>query len=531
MAPLLYSALIQALGFVYLFLALALMAVETFWCFAYVFTVWATLATLLLFRTTTSAWGALWLTVSTRGGVFRFFKVLFLKRAVLAATTYPEFQVASEAFCVATACPLGDPLFIAGEEGAAPGGADAHLELLIEELCSARINGRGYNLMHRLHAGLSHELLRAGANPALRNEICRGLMALADPSARGPTVPEKADFFRDIRLSCGRTALALAPGGPFTLAYFGAVEELRKFRLLPRLLSACGSGALVGAVVALLSDHQLEELAREPARLVGPSPLRGRFSLRCAAPATALRPEEAALAARGLEPLLMDFQWVQRNGEWHLSAALGGASAPLVCSPEQLPVLLRHQLGDETFLSAYQKTGRVLAIAVWEGAANGGAGKRFALSAFTTPLVLLYSAVAKSCMPWDDKGRGLPLLALVDGACEVFPLDGLASESRGGPFDDMDEPPAFFHASRVLVLSLAARLNGGASSGNLHQLWPRPKLGSSRAAVDAVFTAGISWGSLSKDFERALGYLRESILARFSALCDKGLIPPYLGRT
>ena len=449
-----FSLLITTLGTSYLYLSLLLISFESLLCLVYIFSVWFTLSCILLSRFMSSAARAAWATCTTRGGLFHFFRALFLKRALLRATTFAQFSAARDAYHLQVA---GSPLGDLDDIAEAP---DAHGARLLSELMQARTVGSGFSLMHCLHSALSHELLAPRKATALRHEICRSLLALSDPSVAGPAIAEKGDFFRDVRLSCGRTSLCFGPGGPFTLSFFGAVEELRRFHLLPRLISGCGSGALVAAVTALLTDRELMELSREPMRLVGPLTIRERFGLRTVGALPQLGAEEAETAKRGLEPLLCDFMWVRESGEWALASALGIAKAGwgslLVPSEEALADLLRNQLGDETFLTAYKKTGRVVCVTVWAGAAGPrGGGHRFALSFATSPHVLLYSAVAKSCQPWTSTGGSMPLLALTEsGGVEVFPLEGLPSERCATPFEAMEEPPPFFHAKRVIVLSL-----------------------------------------------------------------------------
>ncbi len=522
-----YSVFINILGSVYLYLSVLLIVAESTVSMIYVCTVWATLSALLLWRSVSSAYRTLWVTFSTRGGVFSFFRAWYLKRTLSLATTYTDYVAARAAYNLQFPGSPG-PFLI---EHGCPPAQDAHSAALQRELVAARVAASGFSLMHGLHAALSHELLHSSESSTLRLEICRSLLALADPIQMGPSFAEKSEFFKDVRLSVGRTVLCLSPGGSFTISYFGVVEELRKMHLLPRVLSACGAGALVGAVVAVLTDRELEELAREPARLVGPVPLRERFALHLAGPPPALCPAESALSKRGLEPLLIDF--LGDNSKWRLAAALGfPATASGLWYGAKIPVdegamnaLLRNQFGDETFASAFKKTGRVLCVTVWQGHDSGVSGSRYALSFVTCPHVLLYSAVAKSCEPWQGGASG-PLLQLsAAGVKEPFPLDGLPSERCATPSDGVEDPPHFFHAKRVVCVSLREdawdAISRDTNAAEFRAIWP--------AATEAPLPDASGF-SPHAELNRILRFLRDDIFSRFDHLCTKGLIPRHLGR-
>jgi len=313
-----------------------------------------------------------------------------------------------------------------------------------------------------------------------------------------------------------------------TISYFGAVEELRKLHLLPRLISCCGSGAVVGAALAVLTDRELEELSLEPARLVGPTPLRRRYCLREVEPPIFLRADEDEWALRGLEPLLLDFHWFNENKVWAFSGIAGhnsstGWAPPTPPSIETLTQLLRYQLGDETFLSAFQKTGRVLCVTVWAASSSSGVGQRFALSFATCPHVLLFSAVAKSV-----SGHARPLLALSEtGTMEAFHLAGLPSERCETPFDSIEEPPLFFHAKRVIVLSLHTpklmflenTIAADASTRlNFNSIWPTVEIFAGAPSSQKPWQA---WRVVLGTLARGVGFLREDIFARFKYLCQK----------
>ncbi|GAB4818468.1 hypothetical protein N2152v2_005514 [Parachlorella kessleri] len=182
-----------------------------------------------------------------------------------------------------------------------------------------------------------------------------------------PELPleEKSAFLRETRHAFGRTALVLSGGGPLATYHLGVVRALLEHRLLPRVLAGSNTGSVVCALACTRTDDELMEL------------LEGMGALDLAFFATPTTPQAL-------------HTWLSRGDEGEASRRR-----------------LRHLLGDLTFMEAFQRTGRILNIAL--SPADTSEPPRL-FNYLTAPHVLVWSAAAPCC-PGPLAGSPQELLA------------------------------------------------------------------------------------------------------------------------
>lgn len=213
---------------------------------------------------------------------------------------------------------------------------------------------------------------------------------------------EKYAYLRETRHAFGRTALVLSGGGSLGSFHVGVVKALYDQNLLPKVLSGSSAGSIVCAIVATKTDEELGPLLRD-------------F-------------EDFDMAFFGNSTFPQFFKHLLLKG-----------------TLQDIDVLqrrLRTLLGDMTFLQAYNKTGRILNVAVT--AADTNEPPRL-LNFLTAPNVIIWSAVAcSSAFPYlfspgellafDSKGRPVKLQSrsfpIMSKGANMGPGNGPASERR-----------------------------------------------------------------------------------------------------
>lgn len=252
-------------------------------------------------------------------------------------------------------------------------GQEVHLydrKLLEEKVAHLRrVRGGGGGIADQMFA-LRADLMRNLGNitnsalhehfpiiPEPIREYIEEVRSQLEDVANSPDLPleEKSTFLRETRHAFGRTALVLSGGGPLGAFHLGAVRALLEHRMLPRVLAGSGTGAIVCALVCTRTDEELGELLEG----VGGLDL-GFFST----PTLPRRLHTALLKGAGA-----DSEACRRR--------------------------LRHLLGDLTFMEAFQRTGRILNIAL---SAAGTSEPPRLMNYLTAPHVVVWSAAAP-CSP------------------------------------------------------------------------------------------------------------------------------------
>ncbi|HET8881397.1 MAG TPA: DUF3336 domain-containing protein [Solimonas sp.] len=160
---------------------------------------------------------------------------------------------------------------------------------------------------------------------------------------------EKIQFFKRTATSFGRSALMLSGGGTLGMFHLGVIKALHGQKLLPRVLSGASAGSIIASAVAVRSDDELDAM---------------------------------------FEPGGLDLDAFQSLG-WR-EIIRGGA----VMDSAQLERCLDANIGDLTFVEAFDRTHRIVSITVSPAEAHQ---QGRLLNYLTAPHVLLRKAVLASC--------------------------------------------------------------------------------------------------------------------------------------
>jgi predicted acylesterase/phospholipase RssA len=332
-------------------------------------------------------------------------------------------------------------------------GASALTQHTVLQLQQAMQACNGPAILHHLHTAATHSVtLRDHADQShLHEAMCEACRLVTERHAElGLPLKMVRDYLQDLRLFTGKSALCLSGGGSLAMAHVGVVRALHAQALLPRLISGTSGGAIVAAIVCLTKDSELQGILDAPGELVGPATLCSR--LHGADAAVGLPP-----APPGAIPIF--FEPLQTQLLHYATLASSGAPNPSLVSAQTFQDTLHRELGEATFLSAFQRTGRVLLISVFsqhytEGGLSSSAssGRPLILSYVSTPHVLLYSAVQASCaLPW-LMSPSILLAVNERGATVPYQPQGYAAID-GSLFSDLptQEMSLTFHARHFIV--------------------------------------------------------------------------------
>ena len=152
----------------------------------------------------------------------------------------------------------------------------------------------------------------------------------------------KLDLLHDTRQALGRSVLVLQGGSIFGLCHIGVVKALHLRGLLPRIISGTATGALMAALVGVHNeDELLKFLSGEGIDL------------------TAFATRSAQMSKDGNSGLIQHgwfSTWFRRAKRFVTEGYLLDAQVLEEC--------VRANVGDLTFMEAYQRTKRVLNITV-----------------------------------------------------------------------------------------------------------------------------------------------------------------------
>jgi len=182
------------------------------------------------------------------------------------------------------------------------------------------------------------------------NEIEASLDYLCDTDFDFIDHTQKKILLKHARKNFGRTALMLSGGGAFGIYHFGIVKALLQHQLLPDVISGTSMGAIVAGVIGTHSDEDLLAKLAEPEK-------------------------------NHFRPLSL--------------RSFGGMTANrTLLDPDQLIDCISANIPDDTFLEAYQRTGRVINITV--SPTRSGQKPRI-LNYKTAPHVLISYSCKASC--------------------------------------------------------------------------------------------------------------------------------------
>ncbi|WP_028009066.1 DUF3336 domain-containing protein [Solimonas flava] len=245
--------------------------------------------------------------------------------------------------------------------------SDDYDYLLIQErlrqMRALRKRGDARQLAFDLYEGL-HGNLGNISNPALYGvarlgtkrlieeyiaEVARCLDFLCAGDFPDFGFEDKIQFFKRTATTFGRSALMLSGGGTLGMFHLGVIKALHGERLLPRVLSGASAGSIIASAVAVRSDDEIS----------------------------------AMLAPGGLN--LEAFQALGWREMMRKGFVMDGA---------QLERCLAANIGDDSFVDAFERTRRIVSITVSPAEAHQ---QGRLLNYLTAPHVLMRKAVLASC--------------------------------------------------------------------------------------------------------------------------------------
>ncbi|CAE7266644.1 TGL5 [Symbiodinium natans] len=183
--------------------------------------------------------------------------------------------------------------------------------------------------------------------------------ARTDPHAKKDAIHERLAFFNETKHGFGRSALLLSGGASVGMYHFGVVKALHLNGLLPRVMSGTSAGSIVCGMLGVRTDAELTEMWDE------------NFSWS--------------------ENFSLDF-----FGDLDVNRFL--KTGQELYSSEHLGRILRANMGDLTFLEAFDRTGRIINITV--SGLPGNTRYPMLLNYLTSPHVLVQLGPSFSPSIW-----------------------------------------------------------------------------------------------------------------------------------
>lgn len=226
---------------------------------------------------------------------------------------------------------------------------------------------------------LLYEQSRTGTKWLIDNyvgEVVAALNFITDTELDWFPLPEKLHFLQDTLQSFGRSALLLSGGANFGVFHIGVARALWGSGLLPRVFSGASTGAIIAGMLGTHTDDEL--------------------------------------------PRLFELDDDLRLDAWAPLSPVQAVKTGGLFDQGRLEEVVRHNVGELTFLEAYQRTGRAINISVSASPTDHGAQL---CNYLTTPHLLVWSAVMASC--------ALPT-AFPPYAMTVRRVDGTTEPYMGG---------------------------------------------------------------------------------------------------
>jgi len=268
-------------------------------------------------------------------------------------------------------------------------------------------------LVHHLRSGLVRGL-GGSLNPSLytfsltgtknlievyQDEVCKSLMHISRSGKFD--MDSKMKFFSESRYTFGKTALLLSGGGGLGMYHLGVIKALYDQNLLPRIIAGASAGSIVASLICTTGLDNMHKVFEPGFMKYGPFEGREKGSV--------MRKIKRFFKTG----VLMDIRILKH--------------------------FVRENIGEVTFMDAYEKTGFILNVTVSEY--NQHSDYRL-LNYLTAPHVLIWSAVLASCaIPYvfepvelmckDHKGQTVPYhlagLKFIDGSIKAdLPMQRLS---------------------------------------------------------------------------------------------------------
>ncbi|KAH9902083.1 hypothetical protein F4778DRAFT_791032 [Xylariomycetidae sp. FL2044] len=224
----------------------------------------------------------------------------------------------------------------------------------------------------------------AGTKYLVEEYVAQVAGAVADINDRSDTLPvdtythhyglstqRKLDFLHDSRQGFGRSTLVLQGGAIFGLCHLGVIKALFLRGLLPRIITATATGALIASLVAIHTDDEL------PGVLKGDGIDLSAFEIH--EKEVHSHQDGVASAGSGWRTFVRRILRFWREGYF--------------LDVKVLEQCVKDNVGDLTFEEAYNRTKRVLNITVATSAQDG---IPTLLNYITAPNVLIWTAASAS---------------------------------------------------------------------------------------------------------------------------------------
>ena len=229
-------------------------------------------------------------------------------------------------------------------------------------------------------------------------------------------VPETLRLISEAHRSLGRTALCLSGGGALAMYHFGVIKVLLEEGLLPQVVSGTSGGSIVAAFISMFPEEELLKTIKPD--------LISRHSVRWFPP---------------LWKMILHF--VQHS---------------VLMSGDEFARTTEAYFGDVTFAEAFAISKRAVSIQISVGSGHG-----FVLNHFTSPQVVIRTAVNASCalpglMPPSE------LLAKEEATGELIPFHPAGVTSFDGTIT-ADIPAArlteLFNCNNFIVSQVNPHVN------------------------------------------------------------------------
>ncbi|KAJ3016926.1 hypothetical protein HKX48_003796 [Thoreauomyces humboldtii] len=305
-------------------------------------------------------------------------------------------------------------------------------------------------------------------------EVCSSLETLAE--SKDLTPDEKYDFFKKTAHNYGRTALCLSGGASLGYYHVGVVKALFEEKMLPTIITGTSAGSLIAAIICCRTDEELESEVFVPS----------------------------------IHKLLTacDVTYWERFKRMYRTGAMFDHR-------EWYQKMILATKGPLTFLEAYQRTGRVLNVAIVPDEPHSP----FKLCNYiTTPHVVVATAVmASSAVP--GILNPVELLMKLENSDQLVPFHGSGRKWRDGSLM-MDIPERELHRLWNVNFTIVSQVNphivlfffdrrGSPGSPTAHRHGEGWRGGFIASALVHHFKLDLQkWMSLLKDFEllpRVLG--------------------------
>eukprot|EP00128_Syssomonas_multiformis_P011041 Colp12_sorted_trinity150504_noHs@30816 len=215
--------------------------------------------------------------------------------------------------------------------------------------------------MHRQYCGLDntrlHTTCRSGTKYIIEEymqEVTDVMAFLGNHQCFDHPIDKKLEFFEQSLRQLGTTALCLSGGGSLAMYHMGVVRALVETGCMPKVISGASGGALVAGMLAIKTDEEMADIYV--------TDISNRYG------------------KKFFRPVWEQIKHFYQNG--------------VLMNWEEFADTCRAYYGAFTFLEAYQRTGRIVNIAVTK---SHDRPHPIVLNYVNSPDILIWSAITATC--------------------------------------------------------------------------------------------------------------------------------------